>query len=368
MSRAASVVFCIFVATGAVAAENVQWEQAYGADGRNYNPTAIAATADAFFVAGTSAAPGLGGARPEFWLWKISSDSGEFLSESIIAQGEARDRINPSADHIRGIVAGANGGALIVEFEPGDPYFATFDGAGAIKTLERMEIPELSVITVSRLFALDKGQYLAVGSGDGNAFAMKLGAEGNLLWSARSAEANAIVDAVVRPNGSFVAAGLNVEKPAELALLFFENGRATPRVVKFPARKVSIAEGNDGGIVLVGDRSTGDAQDIRIIRLSANGSVTSEVPVPTDDPALMPPYRIARRAADRYLVAGTTQDGIISLYDDQGKITARMQTKRDHKPRHWFLQELTGSPAAALTIVYTGGAELTTRVGLIRFR
>src|SRR5688500_15922087 len=121
--RAFGLLIAMSLIGGAQAADDVLWEQAYGVEGRNYNPSALAGgPAGSLFVAGTSAGPGLGGDAPEFWLWKIDAQ-GELVANSPVVRGEAGDRINPSADLVRGIATNPDGGGLIVEFRLGDPYF-----------------------------------------------------------------------------------------------------------------------------------------------------------------------------------------------------------------------------------------------------
>ena len=356
------------VCNSAAAADDVLWERAYGAGGRNYNASAITGGPDgSLFVAGTSAAPGFGGEAPEFWLWKIDKD-GELLANSPIARGEAQDRINPSADLVRAIAAHAGGGALIVEFQLGDPYFVRFDSAAKIASVKRLEIPERTYISIARLLPSVRGQYLALGGADGRAFALRLDADGALLSTFTSPTSDFFWDGAVQPNGGFVAVGSLEAKPFEITLSYFDGERPAPRVVTLPGSKPSLASGDEGNVVVVYDRSRDDVPDIRIASIAPNGTVRSDTPVPGVDAVVRTPYQVAHVRGDRYLVAGRTQDGIVALRYERGRIASRLETKRDHVPRHWFLQRVTGEPPAALTIVHTGGMELTTRVGIIRFR
>jgi hypothetical protein len=369
MKRKDSVLLLMLLSGASVfaATDGVQWDFAFGNEGRNYNPTAIGGAPDGgLFVAGTSSAPGLSGMQPEFWLWKIDR-SGKLVVQTPIAAGAAGERINPSALHVRDIATHAGGGAIIIEFRLGEPYFMAFDANARITAFAPLTIVDGAPASIHRLLPLSNAQFLGLGEADGRAVAVRIANNGEILWRKFVDEGVSLfADGVVNDDGTFVAVGYTVGKLHEFSLTkFAADGTARDRV-SLPGRKVSIAGAADA-VTLVYDRSGGILQDMRIATV-VNGAVNAETKIETTDPSFMPPYQIAAIGANRYLIAGTTENGIIALRYQPGAALARMETKRKSKPRHWSLQRVSGHPAAALTVVYTGGEQLTTKVGVIRFQ
>jgi hypothetical protein len=350
----------------AEAALGVRWENAYGKQGRNYNPSAMSAGADgAIFVAGTSAAPGLGGAEPEFWLWKVDA-SGKLVTETIIARALEAERINPSADHVRDIAIIANGGgAMIIDFKVGDPYFVAFDDAARVTSTKRLQVPEKRIVLIHKLFAQERGGFIGIGTADEKAFALRISAEGDLINTMSFTGVDAFSDAT-NTGGSIVAIGHSMSKPQQFAVTSFGADLSGQKTVWVKGRRASIASGSDRGQVIVYDASGDDIQDVRIATVK-NGLVEDEIALSVSAPSFLPKFEITRLPGERYLVGGTTQDGVAIFVFAEGSVQSRLDSGRNHRPRHWMLDRVLGAPATALTVVYTGGKELTTLVGLMRF-
>lgn len=364
MTRSLAFLGVFILFGGSVAAQEVEWQYAYGPEGRNHHPTAIAGAPDgSLFVAGTSTAPGLGGIAPEFWLWKIDS-SGKLVQHSSIAAGAQQDRINPSVSHIQDIVLREGGGALVVEFLLGDPYYVVFDANAQVLLTKRLEIPGRRRIYVHRVFTDNRGAVLAMGAADGRAFLMRIDAEGKVIWSDRPAVADFFMDGAMLADGSFVAVGYRREKENQFTLTYFSADGTIGKNVSLKGRRASIAAGINS-LVVVYDRATGDERDIHIATVK-DGVPSGDVAVP---PILLAPYRTAQVAGNRHLIGATTEDSTVAVvvYKD-GEVTSLHETNPETEPQHWSLERLNSAPAAALTTVYGGGRPLTTQVGIIRFK
>ena len=359
-------VFLSVAVSAAEAALGVRWENAYGKPGRNYNPSAMSAGADgAVFVAGTSAAPGLGGAEPEFWLWKVDA-SGKLVAETVIARALETERINPSADHVRDIAIIANGGgAMIIDFKIGDPYFVAFDDAARVTSTKRLQIPGKRIVIIHRLFAQERGGFIGVGTADEKAFALRISAEGDLINTMSFAGVDAVSDAA-NAGGSIVATGYSISKAQQFAVISFGADLSDHKTVWLKGKRASIASGKGRGQAIVYDASDDDIQDVRIATVN-NGLLEDEVALSVTAPSFLPKFEIARLPGERHLVGGTTQDGVAMFVISEGSVQSRLDSGRDHRPRHWMLERVMGAPATALTVIYTGGKELTTLVGLMRF-
>jgi hypothetical protein len=365
MSRLRAVLTVVVTSyCGFALAQEVQWAHAFGKDGRFYNPTAVAGAPDgSSYVAGTATAPGLGGSEPEFWVWKINAD-GDVVQQTPIAAGAAEDVINPSVSHIRDIVATASGGALIVEFVLGDPYYVAFDADTRVTRMQRMEIPERTFIHVNRLLAGEGGDVLAIGKADGNAFVFRIDGEGKVVWSARPAVGDVFMDGAALPGRGLVAVGYSSAKPGEFSLTYFDPDGNIRKSVSLKGRRVSIAAAN-GGEVLVYDRASGDARDIHVATVT-DGVLSADAAL---SPSLIPPIQIAQTSGDRHLLGAKSEDrGVVVMLYADGKVAPLFQSDPDQAPKHWSLERLNGFPASALTSVYASGRPLTTKVGFIRFK
>jgi len=364
MTRSLAILAVLILSGGSIAAQEVEWQHAYGADGRNHHPTAIAGAPDgSLFVAGTSTAPGLSGTAPEFWLWKIDP-TGKLVQQSAIAAGAEQDRINPSVAHIQDIVLTEGGGALVVEFVLGDPYYVAFDANARVLLTKRLEIPGRRRIYVHRFFAERRGTVLAVGAADGRAFLMRIDAAGKVVWSDRPAVADFLTDGAMLADGSFVTVGYTREKEDEFTLTYFLADGTIGKNVPHKGRRASIAA-VAGGLVLVYDRAAGDDRDIHIATVK-DGVLSGDVAVP---PILLAPYRVAQIVGNRHLIGATTEDNTVAVmvYRD-GEVISLHENDPKAEPQHWSLERLNSAPAAALTTVYAGGRPLTTKVGIIRFK
>lgn len=364
MTRSLAILAVLILSGGSVAAQEVEWQYSYGVEGRNHHPTAIAGAADgSLFVAGTSTAPGLSGTAPEFWLWKIDP-KGKLVQQSAIAAGAEQDRINPSVAHIQDIVLTEGGGALVVEFVLGDPYYVAFDANARVLLTRRLEIPGRRRIYVHRVFAETRGTVLAMGAADGRAFLMRIDAAGKVVWSDRPAVADFFTDGAMMADGTFVAVGYTRANENEFTLTYFGADGTIRKNVPHRGRRASIAAAIDG-LVLIYDRAVGDERDTHIATVK-DGVLKGDVAIP---PILLAPYRIAQIAGNRHLIGATTEDSTVAvmMFKD-ADVASLHENDPKAEPQHWSLERLNSAPAAALTTVYAGGRPLTTKVGIIRFK
>lgn len=350
---------------GAALAQEVQWQQAYGQEGRFYNPTAAASAPDgSFYIAGTATVPGLGGGGPEFWVWKIGAD-GNVIQQTPIAAGQQEDRINPSVEHIRDLVTTGNGAATIVEFVLGDPYYVAFDAETRVTRMQRLEFPQRTHIYVNRLLAREQGEMLAFGAADGKALAFRVSREGKVVWSKPEPSADLFIDAVEQADGGFVAVGYSKARQSEFLLTYFDVAGNIRKNVFLKGRRVSIAAADNGGAVIVYDRASGDDRDIHVAALR-DGVLSGDQRLP---PFLIAPFRIAQTSGNRHLIGGTTEnESVVVMRYGDGKVLSLYQSDPDAMPQHWELARLNGFPASAVTTVYASGKPLTTKVGIIRFK
>lgn len=366
--RGAMVVIVLLCQSNASAALRVEWEFAYGKENRTYNPSAIAAGPErTLFVAGTSTAPGLSGSDPEFWLWKVDG-TGKVVAEAVIARGRPDDTIASALDLVRDIAVSRGGdGALLIEFRPGDPYFVTFDERLAITGIVRLEIPERRAIALHRLLRLEDGTYFAVGTADRKAILLRINSAGTVTVMKLVDGLDGFLDAVLTDRGELAGLGYAAANKGQLSLRFYGLDLSPLRSVPVPGRKGSVTAGPRKEPAVVYDASSDDEQLV-VAGVVQGETIGGAVTLPVLAKSFTPEFRIAARGPERYLIGGTGEEGVSFFEYGRGSVLSELVLKLDRQPRHWMLKRITGMPTTALTIVYTADKELTTKVGLIRFR
>lgn len=361
------LVICIVLLANeaSYAASNMQWERVVGNDARTYNPSAITrGPEDSLFVAGTSANPE--GGEPEFWLWKIDA-AGTRVKETIIARAAGAQQIIASVDYVHDMTFAPGGGAMLVDFNPGEPYFVGFDENAQLTKVKRLELPGRRRVLLNQLIPFNNGSFIAIGAADGRALTVRIDGEGSVTGSAMAAEVDMFTGGAALPGGGFVALGYANLKRGQFLLSYYGPDALWKRTDVFSGRKASIAVGADGTQVVVYDASKNPQQDVRIAVVK-NASLTNSVTVPVVARSFDEDFRIAPIDGGRFIVAGTAQDSIVVFLYGASRVQSLFDKPLAQQPHHWMLTRVLGNPAVALTIVYTGDKELTTKVGVIRFR
>lgn len=293
------------------------WEQQIGDEAGDSAAQALAwSEADGNIVVAGFSTPPAGGApgSGSFWLRRLDG-SGELRQTVRIPFERGQGPVARARRYIGGLVLLPGGDALVVvEMGQSRPVLVRVSARGEVLFSKPLSAHSTSV---TRLVAAEQGRYLLVGRQGDDAFAMKVDADGQPIWTQRfdRGESEIFTDVVPTQNGGFVAAGgTRVEHPAkdERVWVVRANAEGVRQAdTTFPGRHGVLALAPDGTLRVAYDGQTESfAHDVRVATLDTALRTTATASLLERDAGFPARLGIVAHPHGGFLVAGVKGLGL----------------------------------------------------------
>lgn len=310
----------------AAAPHGLDWMRQIGDEAGDDAGQALAwSSADGgLIVAGFSTPRDEAGVPGSFWLRRLDG-SGEVRQTTRIPFGRGQGPVSRAHRYIGGLVILPGGDALVVvEMGQLRPVLVRVGTRGDVVFSKPLAEHSTSI---ARLVPAEQGRYLLVGRQGQDAFAMKVDADGQAIWTRQfdRGENEGFTDAVPAENGGFVAVGSSRgDDPAKGQRVWIVRANADgvrQTDATFAGREGALAKAPDGTLRVVYDAQTESfVHDVWLVELDAGLKTLAKTRLLDSDAGFPVRLGIVAHPRGGFLVAGAKGLGLwLQRVDSQGR-------------------------------------------------